>query len=124
MDTTDTIEGQADSLRALLGNRLGLRRGPLSRRVAKAGRRLPSSVRTDIVTVADAESMAQHPKIGRRMDPKATAGAYERAATFLEAIDVKDRRKGMLLSIAGSIAFNILAVITLLIVVLRWRGLV
>lgn len=123
MDHGGTIESQADSLRTLLGNRLGLRRGSLARRVAKAGRRLPTGIRNDISAVAEAEAMARHPKLGRRMDPKVTSGAYERAATFLRAIDVKDRRKGMILSILGSVAFNILAVITLLIIVLRWRGL-
>lgn len=124
MDRDETIDTQAESLRTLLGQRLGLRRGSLARRVAKAGRRLPAGVRNDIAAVAEAEAMARHPKIGRRMDPKTTHGAYERAATFLQAIDVKDRRKGVALSILGSIAFSILVVVTLLIIVLRWRGFV
>jgi hypothetical protein len=123
MDRNQTIDAQAQGLRDLLASRLGLRHGTLARRLAKAGRRLPMGVRNDISAVAEAESMAQHPKIGRRMDPKMTHAAYERAAAFLQAIDVKDRRKGIALSILGSIAFNILVVITLLIVVLRWRGL-
>jgi hypothetical protein len=122
MDRNETIEAQAQNLRDLLANRLGLRRGSLARRVAKAGRRLPVGVRNDISAVAEAESMAQHPRLGRRMDPKVTHGAYERASVFLKAIDVKDRRKGVILSILGSVAFNILAVVTLLIIVLRWRG--
>lgn len=124
MDRSHSIEAQAQDLRALLGERLGLRRGSLARRVAKAGRRLPVAIRNDIAAVADAENMAQNPKLGRRMDPTTTHSAYERAATFLRAIDVKDRRKGLLLSMLSSAAFNFLAVITLLIIVLRWRGLV
>ena len=124
MQRTDSIETQAQNLRTLLANRLGLRRGSLAQRVAKAGRRLPVAVRNDIAAVADAENMAHHPKLERRMDPKATQAAYERAATFLRAIDVKDRRKGLLLSMLASAAFSILAVVTLLIVVLRWQGFV
>lgn len=123
MDRNQTIGAQAQGLRDLLANRLGLRRGTLARRLAKAGRTLPMGVRNDISAVAEAETMTQHPKMARRMDPKVTHAAYERAAAFLQAIDVKDRRKGIALSILGSIAFNILVVITLLIVVLRWRGL-
>ena len=123
MDRNETVDAQAQSLRALLANRLGLRRGSLAHRASKAGRRLPIGIRNDISAVAEADSMAQHPKIGRRMDPKMTHAAYERAAAFLQAIDVKDRRKGVILSILGSVAFNVLAVVTLLIIVLRWRGL-
>ncbi|SHG90838.1 hypothetical protein [Marivita hallyeonensis] len=124
MDRNETIATQADSLRDLMANRLGLKRGTLAHRAAKAGRRLPIGVRNDIASVARAEAMADNPKLGLRMDPKATHAAYERAAAFLRAIDVKDRRKGVALSILGSVALNILAVIGLLILVLRWRGFV
>ena len=124
MDRTETIEAQAQGLRDLLAKSLGVRRGTLARRAAKAGRQLPSAVRNDIATVAEAETMAQHPKVGLRLDPKSTVGAYKRAVVFLEAIDVRDRRKGLILSMLGSAAFSLLAVIALLVVVLRWRGLV
>lgn len=124
MDRDHTIDAQIDGLKDLLASRLGLKRGTLARRVARAGRRLPAGIRNDIAAVAEAENMVHHPRLARRIDPKMTHGAYERAATFLRAIDVKDRRKGVILSILGSIAFNILAVFTLLIVVLRWRGLI
>lgn len=124
MERDPTIDTQIATLKDLLGQRLGLRRGTLARRVAKAGRRLPAGVRNDIARLAEAEAMADHPRLALRLDPMTTSGAFERAATFLRAIDVKDRRKGVILSILGSIAFNILAVIALLIVVLRWRGLV
>ncbi len=117
------IKEEADTLRTLLAKRLGLKRGSLSRRVAKAGRRLPTAVRNDIAVVAEAENLARHPKLAIRLDPTATKGAYDRAVAHLKAIDVADRRKGFALSILGSVAFNILAVIFLLIVVLRWRGL-
>lgn len=118
------IKSNADALRALMARRLGLKRGSLSRRVAKAGRRLPSGVRNDIAIVAEAEQMARNPKLAIRLDPNATKSAYDRAATHLKAIDVADRRKGIALSMLGSMAFNFLAAVTLLIVVLRWRGLI
>ena len=124
MDRNEPIEAQIDSLKDLMAKRLGLRRGSLARRVAKAGRRLPVGVRNDIATLAEAETMAQNPRLAVRLDPTTTHGAYERSAAYLRAIDVKDRRKGVMLSILGSIAFNILLVITLLIVILRWRGFV
>lgn len=124
MDRNQPIDVQIDSLKKLLSTQLGLRRGSLARRVAKAGRRLPTGVRNDIAHLAEVETMMQHPKTAMRLDPASTHVVYERAAAFLRGIDVADRRKGLILSILGSIAFNILAVITILIVVLRWRGLI
>ena len=124
MDRTETIDTQAENLRALLRKQLGIKSGTLAKRAVKAGRRLPSAVRNDIAAVAEAETMAQHPKLGRRMDPKVSHDAYKRAAAFLQAIDVKDRRKGALLNLAGNIVFRLLVVFALLVVVLRWRGFV
>lgn len=118
------IKSNADALRTLMAKRLGLKRGSLSRRIAKAGRRLPSGVLRDIGIVAEAEKMSRNPKLAMRLDPNATKSAYDRAAAHLRAIDVMDRRKGIALSVLGSMAFNLLAAMTLLIVVLRWRGLV
>ena len=124
MEHVQTIKSNADALRTLMAKRLGLKRGSLSRRVAKAGRRLPSGVLRDIGIVAEAEKMSRNPKLAMRLDHNATKSAYDRAATHLKAIDVMDRRKGIALSVLGSMAFNLLAAMTLLIVVLRWRGLV
>ena len=118
------IKTQADTLRALLAKQLGLKRGTLAKRAAKAGRRLPSGVRNDITRVAEAEKLSRNPKLAVRLDANAIKSAYDRASVHLRAIDVADRRKGFALSILGSMAFNFLAAITLLIVVLRWRGLV
>lgn len=124
MEHAELIKADADALRSLMAKRLGLKRGSLARRVAKAGRLLPSGVRNDIAIVAEAEKLSRNPKLAIRLDRNATKSAYDRAATHLKAIDVADRRKGVALSILGSMAFNILAVIVLLIVILRWRGLV
>lgn len=107
-----------------MAKRLGLKRGSLSRRVAKAGRRLPAGVRNDIAIVAEAEKMAENPKLAIRLDPNATKSAYDRASAHLKAIDVADRRKGIVLSMLGRMAFNFLAAVTLFIIVLRWRGLI
>jgi len=106
-----------------MARQLGLRKGRLSRRLAKAGRRLPTGVRKDIALVAEAEEMARNPRLALRLDTTTIDPAFDRAAAHLRAIDVADRRKGLFLSILGGVAFNILAVIVLLIVVLRWRGL-
>ena len=124
MEHTEMIKSNADTLRTLMAKRLGLKRGSLEKRVAKAARLLPSGVCHDIKIVAEAEKMSSNPKLAMRLDPNATKSAYDRAATHLKAINVADRRKGIALSVMGSMAFNFLAAITLFIVVLRWRGLI
>lgn len=124
MEHAEMIKSNADALRLLMAKRLGLKRGSLTKRAAKAKRFLPTGVCHDIKVVAEAEQMARNPKLAIRLDPNATKSAYDRAATHLKAIDVADRRKGIALSMLGSMAFNFLAAITLFIVVLRWRGLI
>ncbi|MCR9109902.1 hypothetical protein [Marivita sp. XM-24bin2] len=124
MEHAETIKSNANTLRALMAKRLGLKRGSLTRRVSKAGRRLPSGVLRDISIVAEAEKMARNPRLAKRLDANATKSAFDRASTHLKAIDVADRRKGLALTVMGSMAFNLLAAVTLLIVVLRWRGLI
>ncbi len=124
MEHAETIKSNANALRTLLAKRLGLKRGSLTRRVSKAGRRLPSGVLRDISIVAEAEKMARNPRLAKRLDSNATKSAFDRASAHLKAIDVADRRKGLALSVMGSMAFNLLAAVTLLIVVLRWRGLI
>lgn len=124
MEHAETIKSNANTLRTLLAKRLGLKRGSLTRRVSKAGRRLPSGVLRDISIVAEAEKMARNPRLAKRLDSNATKSAFDRASAHLKAIDVADRRKGLALSVMGSMAFNLLAAVTLLIVVLRWRDLI
>lgn len=124
MEHAETIKSNANALRTLLAKRLGLKRGSLTRRVSKAGRRLPSGVLRDISIVAEAEKMARNPRLAKRLDSNATKSAFDRASAHLKAIDVADRRKGLALSVMGSMAFNLLAAVTLLIVVLRWRDLI
>ena len=124
MQDSQTLAEQIDTLKTLLADRLGLTRGPLARRIGRAGRRLPVAVRRDLKLIADAEAMAQNPRLALRLNPMDTHAAFVRARTFLAGIDVKDRRKGIVLGLLGSLAFNLLAVAVLLLLVLRWRGFV
>jgi len=49
-------------------------------------------------------------------------GVRAKTSAHLSAIDVADRRRGKLLSLAGALAFNLLAVAVLFIVWLWWRA--
>ncbi|WP_146188633.1 hypothetical protein [Pseudoprimorskyibacter insulae] len=109
-------------LNTLLEKKFGARRGTLERRVRKAGRRLPASVRRDLAEVAKTAKLAENPKLARQIDPAKMTAAYDRALKHLNAIDVADRRKGAILGALGVTSFNLIVVFAVLIVLLIWRG--
>lgn len=114
------IARKAARLEALLGEKLGLTDGPLARRVARAGRRLPARVRADIEAVSEAAALAGHPRLARQLDGAALDRAYADAVAHLEKIDPADRRIGMLLGIAATVIFNLALFAVLFALALHW----
>lgn len=119
-----TLLAHVDKLETLLGEKFGLTRGPLARRLARLGRRVPGSVRRDLQQVEQARFLSGHPKLRHVTDPRLVDQAYGRAVEHLTAIDVADRRKGRAINLLATILFNLLAVAALMIVLMVWRGLV
>ncbi len=66
--------------------------------------------------------MAQSPKLLMQIDREAVAEAYDLCVRYLGGINRAERRKGMILNIAASMAFSVLVVAGLLLAVLYWRG--
>ena len=124
MTESGDITGLASDLETRLGQKFGLRRGTLEKRVRKAGRRLPKRVHRDAALIGKALELETHPKLRRRIDRQAVGAAHLRIAEHLDTIDPKERRKDAWLSLLGSLAFNVLAVAALAVVVLKWRGLI
>ena len=120
-ESAEITELQSD-LQTRLGQKLGLRRGSLERRMAKAGRRLPRRVHRDAALIGKAGELADHPKLRRRVDRAGVQAAHDRIAEHLDKIDPRERRIRFWLGVLGGLAFNVLAVAALLIVVLKWRG--
>ncbi|MDP2580773.1 hypothetical protein Q8W37_12600 [Shimia thalassica] len=96
----------------------------LSSAMRKIGRRLPKRAHESAKILAEAEAQAGHPKLAMMMDQKKIDKAERELKLALEAIDPADRRKGMVLSILGSVAFSLIVVFAALMIVLRWRGFV
>lgn len=109
-------------LNTLLDEKLGLRKGSLGQRLRRAGRRLPAATRDDLRALAEAETLAGHPRLSQRLDPAGLERAYRDAAAYLQALDPAAARKTALLRLAGVIAGNLLLVAALLVAVLVWRG--
>ncbi len=99
------------ALAALMREKLGIRRGAtLAAKLRIAGRLLPKAERKVGRTLVEAERLWANPRLRRRLDPAALAAAEARLRGFLDRIDPADRRKGMILGILASLAFNFLLI--------------
>lgn len=122
--STVTTQQMVDRVAALLEQKLRVRGATLADKVRKAGRRLPKKVRVAAEALAQAGQMAGNPRLMYQIDPAVVAEAYDICVRHLGGVDLADRRRGMLVGIAGSIAFSLLVVVGLFVAVLWWRGLI
>lgn len=121
MDTKD-IARKVETVQELLTLKFGIKRQPLAKMLARAGRRLPKRMQGKVGTLINAEHLVGHPRLARQMDNAAVARAYEDVTTHLKKIDVADRRLGKMLGLAGVVAFNLLLVVAGFVLWMWWRG--
>jgi hypothetical protein len=108
MPEPDLTETNA-ALAALMRDKLGIRRGAtLEAKLRIAGHLLPRAERRAGRLLAEAERLWPNPRLRRRLDPGALAAAEARLRGFLERVDPADRRRGMILGVLASLAFNLL----------------
>lgn len=118
------VEQQIAKTIQMLRAKLGVRGKTLSAALRKARHRLPRGVYKKALLLAQVEDRAAHPKLRLTLDSPALADAAEKVQTYLDAINLADRRKGWLLGMLGGMAFNILLFGTLLLLFLLWQGFV
>jgi len=109
-------------LEMLLRERLGIRGKTFAKQLRRAGRRLPRFARRAGEVIAQAQQMMQHPHLAAQVDRAAVDHAIAILRAHLSDIDPAQRRASMLLGLAGVIVFNLLILLALVVVVLRWRG--
>lgn len=119
-----TFGEQSAALEKALEAKLRLRGRTLDARLRKAGRLLPGRVRRAGRVLTEAQVKLAHPKLSRQVDDTRVSHAFTEFDTYLETIDPADRRKGAILGWLGGLVFNLIVVFGLLILVLRWQGLV
>lgn len=102
--------------------RLGARAGTLEQALRQRGRRLPRHVRRAAADLAQAETLCAHPLLRQRVDHAQAARSGRIVLSYLQPLGATERRRRLLLEIAGSMAFGILATIAGVIMVLLWRG--
>lgn len=109
-------------LAQLLAQKHGLTKGLFELRLKKALHRAPRAVQQAADGFLQARTQMGHPKLMRLMDPAKAEADFQTLRTHLRAIDVADRRKGLVLGILGSVSFNLLVVAVALLIWLLWRG--
>lgn len=120
---THPLIAEIDEIRGLLSEKEQAS-GDLSSALTKARRRLPRHVFRQGILLARARPLLDHPKLALTVDGNKLHRAAKDVLSHLRSVDVAERRKDRWLGLLGSMAFSLLAVGTLLIVVLRWRGFV
>ncbi len=116
------IQSQIAETVLLLRKKLGLRDKTLSESVKRAKRRLPRRVYKQALVLANAEKLAEHPRLRLILDTPALEKASEEVQEHLNAINLADRRWGWFLSYLGSVALGFLVLSVAVLVVLNWRG--
>lgn len=118
------IQQMADRVAGLMEERLRVRGQGLPDKLRKGGRLLPRKVRTAAEVLAQGATMAQNPKLLLQVDQAAVAAAYDTCVRHLGGVNGADRRKGLVVGVAASMAMSVLVVTVLVIAVLVWRGFV
>lgn len=114
----------ADRIADLLEQKMRIKGGDLSEKLAKGGHRLPRKLREAAGILAQMSDMAANPKLMKQVDHKAAAKAYEACLRHLGKMGFFTRHGNLLEQWALSI-LTILAVLAVaVVVVLRWRGLI
>ncbi len=119
-----SVQAMAKGIMTQLDERLGVGGKDLNAKLRRAGRLLPRHVRKDAHLIADALPLVENPKLMRQVDLPRLEAAERRIMAHLKTIDRADRRWGAFLGIMGGVSFSLIALFTLLVVMLVWRGLV
>ena len=122
MDYHADITAKADEVRNALRAKLNARGSDLSKAVARSGRLLPKKLSKQAAVIVKAQGLGGNPKLMRRIDMGAINTAHSDITTFLDAIDVQERRKTRVLRWFGGMAFNLILIATCFVIWLWWSG--
>jgi hypothetical protein len=117
-----SIEQMAGRVAALMEQRLRIRGETLSEKLRRGGRTLPRKVRAEAAILAEAARNAANPRLLPQIDRGRVAQAHDICLRHLQGLDRAARRRAVLMGIASSIAFSLIAVGLLVLAVLWWRG--
>lgn len=116
------ITQMAERISDLLEERLHVGGRDLDARLRRAGRRLPARIRTEARLLAEAAGQSANPKIAKQLDMDRITAAYDACSRHLQGLGRAERRRGRMLDLLGSVAFNLLVLAAAIIGFLIWRG--
>ncbi|WP_138469759.1 hypothetical protein [Poseidonocella sp. HB161398] len=118
----DRISQMSQGLAAELHAKLGLAQTGLGEQLGGLGRRAPRSVRKALEEVAEAERLAENPRLLPRIDPARLEAAHRRAKLWLDAYDPARHRAQARRAFLAELAFNLLLGTAAVIAVLALTG--
>lgn len=113
---------KSEELAQQMATQLRVRQGTLDRVAARAGRKVPTHVQKDVSRLIEADHLANHAKLRKRLDPKALKSSRRRVGAFLETRDPALERRHAALDLVAQIAFVLVTVALGLFFYLLWRG--
>jgi len=119
----EMLQNQVDEIRELFASKLHARGRSFQAQVRKAGRQLPRRQRQNAKIISDAVDIAENPKLARMLDEHETSKALNSLTEYLKSIDPKDRLKGRILSVLGSISAALIVTFIVVVYVLVKRDL-
>lgn len=117
------LEARADRLANLIEEKLGVGGKGLEAKLGRGGRKLPRAVREAGEQLLLAQRMAATPKLARQIDAARITAACDVAERTLGRIDPFERRKTFAINWLAGNAFNLIVVLSLVLGVIVWRGL-
>ena len=115
---------KTENLRDMMEKHLGVKARTFEKACASAGRRIPRHLRKSANRLSEAAQMAQNPKLQRYMDTQSLTADYTALQDWLRKKNYIEERKTKRLNLAALIAFQLLSIVTLALIVLRWRGVI
>ncbi len=118
----DKLHAWTAAISKLFEQRLRVKGPTLSRQVDRAGRLVPRRLRAEARYLAEADLLAQNPKLYRMVDMAHARRAHDALTEWLRGVDPKASRRARMLDRLTLIAFNLLLLAVALVGVLVWRG--
>ena len=117
-----TIHQMAERVASLMEERLGVSGKDLATKLRRGKRRLPRKVAAAAQALAESAESARNPKLLVQIDQAAVARNYDVCVRHLGSVRAGSRGKGLLVSIAATLALGLLIVGVVVIAVQRMRG--
>lgn len=118
------VQKMADRVAELMEQRLRLRGGSLAEKLRRGARLLPRKVRKNAQYLAEVSAMADIPAMQARLDHERIAEAYDICVRYLKPLGAGVRRRALMLDMLRGIWASVLVTLTLVVLVLVWRGFV